>query len=495
MTRIYLSTTLPYVNARPHLGFALELVQADVLARHHRRRGAEVRLQTGSDDNSLKNVLAAQAAGLPVAEFVDANATAFARLREPLRLSTDDFIRTSRDPRHRAGVHRLWRDCAAAGDLYRRHYTGLYCVGCEHFCQPADLVAGRCPEHGTEPERVEEENWFFRLSRYADVLYDLIAGGTLGVEPVERGNEVLAFIRGGLRDFSASRSRARAGGWGIEVPDDPDQVIYVWWDALGNYVTALDYAAGGEAYRRWWVDSDRRVHLVGKGVLRFHAVYWPAILLSAGLPLPTQVVVHDYLTVDGRKISKSSGTAVDPVDLVDRYGSDAVRWWLLREVPRLGDVDFTAGRLVARANEDLANGLGNLVNRVVSLVHRARAGVVPVAAGADPGAAGLEAACRAVSGAVDVALAGYDFRAAAAAVWAIVVEANRYVERARPWRLTGADLDTCLAVLVGACRRLAAELAVFLPDTAAGVAARCTPDAQGRLPAPSPLFARLAVAS
>jgi methionyl-tRNA synthetase len=361
-------------------------------------------------------------------------------------------------------------------------------VGCEQF------VPGRCPEHGTEPERVEEENWFFRLSRYAEPLHELIASGRLRVEPAQRRNEVLAFIAGGLRDFSVSRSRARARGWGIEVPGDPEQVIYVWWDALGNYVSALGYGAGGDAYRRWWVGADQRVHLVGKGVLRFHAVYWPALLLSAGLPLPTEIVVHDYLTVDGRKISKSSGAAPDPVDLVAAYGSDAVRWWLLREVPRLGDVDFTAERLVARANEDLANGLGNLVNRVVSLVHRFRGGVVPVAAaGVDPGAAALEAACRAVGGAVDAALAGYDFRAAAGAVWSIVVAANRYVEQARPWRLRGAELDTCLTVLLAACRRLAAELAVLLPDAAAGVAARCTPDGDGRLPVPSPLFTRLAV--
>jgi methionyl-tRNA synthetase len=266
----YVTTTIPYVNARPHIGFALELVQADVLARHHRRRGHDVRFLSGTDDNSLKNVLAAQAEGLPTQELVDRNAAAFEALREPLALSFDDFIRTSRDPRHRPGVERFWRACAAAGDLYRKRYEGLYCVGCEQFYALAELVDGRCPEHGTEPQRVAEENWFFRLSRYQDRLLDLIGSGRLRIEPPARRNEVLAFISAGLEDFSISRTHTRARGWGIPVPGDPDQVIYVWWDALGNYITALDYGHDGPDYERWWVRGNQRTHLVGKGVVRFH---------------------------------------------------------------------------------------------------------------------------------------------------------------------------------------------------------------------------------
>jgi methionyl-tRNA synthetase len=478
--RIFLTTTIPYVNAAPHLGFALEAVQADVLARHHRRRGAEVRLLSGTDDNSLKNVLAAEAAGVGVRELVDANADAFAALRGPLALSYDDFIRTSRDPRHRAGVIRLWQACAAAGDLYRSRYTGLYCVGCEHYLAPEDLDDGRCPEHRTVPEALSEENWFFRLSRYAEPLRQAITSGALRVEPAARRNEVLALIAAGLRDFSVSRSRERARGWGIGVPGDPDQVVYVWWDALGNYVTSLDFGTGGPAYERWWAGGDRRLHLVGKGVLRFHAVYWPAMLLSAGLPLPTDVFVHDYLTVDGQKISKSNGTSVDPVALARRYGTDAVRWWLLREVPRVGDADFTTARLVARANDDLAGGLGNLVHRVVTMVHRYRAGRVP----AGTTDARLAEVCASVPDRVDAALADFDFRRACAAVWTVVDEANRYVDRTRPWALArsaadAAALDTVLATLVGACRVLAAELAPFVPATAARVAEQCTPAGGG----------------
>lgn len=498
----YVTTTIPYVNARPHLGFALEIVQADVLARHRRQRGDRVRFLSGTDDNSLKNVLAAQAAGVPVQTLVDRNAEAFAALRGPLALSFDDFIRTSRDPRHRVGVERLWRRCAASGDLYRKHYEGLYCVGCEQFYTSAELVDGRCAEHGTEPRAVAEENWFFRLSRYADRLHDLISSGRLRVEPAVRRNEVLALIESGLHDFSVSRSQTRARGWGIPVPDDPDQVVYVWWDALGNYVTSLGYGTGDPAYDQWWRGATRRAHLVGKGVVRFHAVYWPAMLLSAGLPLPTDIFVHDYLTVAGRKISKSAGTTVDPAGLVAEFGTDAVRWWLLRDVPRVGDADFTRDRLVARANADFAGGLGNLVNRVVTMVHRFRDGRVPPVPGAPAeGTERLVAACQEVAGHVDEALADFDFRRAVDAVWRVLAEADRCVDGTRPWELAKAGragdraaderLDGVLGALVGACRTLADQLGPFVPESARRVAAQCAVASDGRLPVARPLFPRI----
>jgi len=531
--RVYLSTTIPYVNSRAHVGHALELVQADVLARHHRRIGDEVRLQSGTDDNSLKNVLAAEAAGITTRDLVNRNASEFAGLREHLSLSFDDFIRTSSDPRHRPGVERLWRACAASGDLYRKTYEGLYCVGCEQFYAQAELDAGNCPDHGTPPQLVAEENWFFRLSKYAGRLQEEISSGRLRIEPASRRNEVLAFIASGLEDFSASRSVARARGWGIEVPGDPSQVIYVWWDALGNYITSLNYLATGERsgdYQRWWVGADRRTHIVGKGVLRFHAIYWPAILLSAGEPLPTEIFAHDYLTVGGRKISKSAAEAAgdigaadanDPVALVATYGVDALRWWLIRDVPRVGDTDFTVDKLVARANEDLANGVGNLVNRVVSLVHSYRNGVVrpcalprgssrrlAAASSADRAdapdwptdAAALRAALEATPDAVRTALTSFDFRAAAAAVVSIVEHANRYVEAAAPWHLARAErvgdtaagdrLDQVLGALITTCQALASELWPFLPDLAARVAAACD-DFGGTVPRPQPVFPRI----
>jgi methionyl-tRNA synthetase len=498
MTSSYITTTIPYVNARPHLGHALEFVQADVLARYRRSRGERVRFQAGTDDNSLKNVLAAQAAGVGVQEFVDANAAAFTGLAGPLSLSVDDVIRTSSDPRHRAGVERLWRACAASGDLYRRHYEGLYCVGCEQFYTTAELAGGRCPDHGTVPDLVAEENWFFRLSRYAAPLRDLIADGTIRVEPATRRNEALALIDGGLADFSVSRSTERAHGWGIPVPGDPGQVIYVWWDALGNYLTALGYAGDGADLARWWTGASRRVHVLGKGVLRFHAVYWPAILLSAGEAVPTDIAVHGYLTVNGRKISKSGGSTVDPYDLVAAYGTDAVRWWLLREVPTAGDADFTVERLVARANDELANGFGNLVNRVVALIHRYLGGHGPAATASTPDAAALDGAVGKAPGLIAGALDDFDFRRATDAVWRIADEANRYVNHTRPWELAKAgrtaELAGVLSSLLRACQAIGTHLPPFLPDAAARITWQCTPDAAGALPRPAPLLPRITAA-
>jgi methionyl-tRNA synthetase len=277
------------------------------------------------------------------------------------------------------------------------------------------------------------------------------------------------------------------------VPGDPSQVIYVWWDALGNYLTALGYGTDPAEYERWWGEgAGRRLHLLGKGVLRFHAVYWPAMLLSAGLPLPTDLFVHDYLTAGGRKISKSGGPVVPgPADLAADYGVDAVRWWLLREVPRVGDADFTVERLVARADDELANGIGNLVNRVVAMIHRYRGGNVP------EGGQSLVARSG-VAARVDAALSGFDFRAATAAVWAIADQANRSINEVRPWQLArepgaASRLDAVLSCLYETCLVLAAEIAPFLPDAAARISAQLTPDsADAALPRPSPVFRRLA---
>jgi methionyl-tRNA synthetase len=465
MSRFYITTAIPYVNAAPHLGHALELVQADVLARHRRLRGRPVRFLTGTDDNALKNVTAARAAGVDTATFIAANSARFAALREPLALSFDDFVATSTDPRHAAGVRRLWRECAEAGDFYRRDYTGLYCGGCEQFYGDAELPGGLCPEHLQEPDVVRESNWFFRLSRHQARLSEVLESGRVRVEPAARRNEVLAFARAGLTDFSVSRPATRAGGWGITVPGDPEQVVYVWWDALTNYVTALGYGSGDPAYQRWWTESAERVHVIGKGIVRFHAVHWLALLLSAGLPLPTTILVHDYLTAGGVKLSKSLGNTVDPADLATRYGTDALRWWLLREVATVGDTDFTADRLVHSANRDLAHGVGNLVHRTTSLLHRHRDGRVP-------GRPATTVAAD-LAGRVDRALDAFDFRAATGALCDVVDHANRLIAAEQPWllvrsgdRASAARFDDVLATLVHACRVLAGELRPFLPGGA-----------------------------
>jgi methionyl-tRNA synthetase len=481
--RFYITTAIAYANGDPHLGHALELVQADVLARHRRLRGDTVRFLTGTDDNALKNVDAAAAAGVPVADFVAQKGDQFVALTGTLQLSNDDFIRTSTDARHRPGVERLWRACAENGDLYERDYEGLYCAGCEAFVVAEDLTNGLCEEHGEAPELIAERNWFFRLSRYQEALLGLIESGRLRIEPEHRRNEVLAFVRNGLTDFSVSRTQKRARGWGIPVPDDPDQVIYVWFDALANYITALGYGADAAAYGDWWHGSGERLHVIGKGISRFHAVHWPAILLSAREPLPTSILVHDYLTVQGQKISKSLGTAIDPLWVVDRYGVDALRWWFLRDVPRKGDADFREDLIAARANE-LADGLGNLINRTIALVSRNRPDGIRKAAGSPADAEPLRRQCGELPAAIDEALARFDLRAAAAALWEAVTQANRFVSVTQPWELAKAaragdrpaseHLDAVLALLLDACRVIASELPPFLPAAAERIAAALT---------------------
>ncbi len=370
---LYLTTTIPYVNAEPHVGFALELVQADAVARWRKADGYNVRLQTGSDENSLKNVLAADRAGRATDDFVADNAKRFEALQLALGIEADDFIRTSSDPRHEPAVRKLWYACKASGDLYQKTYKGLYCNGCEQFYTEADLVDGCCPEHATRPEEVSETNWFFRLSKYADAIEQAIVSGTLKIIPETKRNEILSLIRSGLDDFSVSRSSERARGWGIPVPDDASQTIYVWFDALCNYISALGYGTDEERFEEFWVNADRREHVVGKGVTRFHAVYWPAILLSAGLPLPTRIQVHGYLTVDGQKIGKSNGNAINPVPLVEKYGQDAVRYYLLRHIRSSEDGDFSVERLEQAYSAELAGGLGNLVHRIATIVLKNKA--------------------------------------------------------------------------------------------------------------------------
>lgn len=469
MSRFYVTTAIPYVNASPHLGHALEFVQADVLARSHRLRGDDVRFLSGTDDNALKNVLAAEAADVPVAEYVATRADEFEQLGRLLGLSLDDYIRTSTDRRHRPGVERLWSATAASGDLYLRDYEGLYCVGCEQFYRQADLVDGRCPEHGTHPEIVSERNWFFRLSRYSEPLLDAIEGGRLRIEPEARRNEVVAFIEAGLEDISVSRSAERARGWGIPVPGDPDQVIYVWYDALGNYITSLGYGTDQADYRTWWIESDQRVHVIGKGILRFHAVYWPAFLLSAGEQIPTAIFVHDYLTIGGEKIAKSTGNIIDPTDLVDAYGADPLRWWFAIDVPRLGDADFTEERLIERTNEGLANGYGNLVNRITTLVEKHRQDGSPPPPAQDP----LLQLANETQRDVHERLDRFNIRAAASAIDGLIRAANAYIQEHQPWEQARvhdhAGFDHTIGSLWATAVEIGDLLRIFTPDLAAKV--------------------------
>ena len=482
MTRTYLTVSIPYVNAAPHVGYALELVEADALARHFRACGHEVRFLGGTDDHAIKNAVAAEAAGVPTDAFVDANAARFEALRGPLDISFDDFIRTSTDPRHRPGVERVWALTEANGDLYRSTYEGRYCVGCEQF-----VDEDRCPDHDAPLEHVREENWFFRLSRYTERLRTALTDGTIRIVPEAFANEVLALLDSGLRDISVSRSIERARGWGIPVPNDPSQVVYVWWEALTNYITALGFGTDDPDYDRWWRQADQRVHVIGKGILRFHAVYWPALLLATGQPLPTTIYVHPYLTANGRKISKSSGNVVDPVAAVDRFGTDALRWWLLADVPRAADADYTDARVAERADADLANGVGNVAHRVLTMVKRFRDGRLPTV---EPGTAEPDLAAT---------YTAFDFRAVTSAVRDHVRAINETVDATRPWSLAAAerdgaptdDLDRLLVDLVERLRVIAGLLEPLVPDTARRLHGLLTPGPDGALPAPVPLATRL----
>jgi methionyl-tRNA synthetase len=481
-SNVFISTAIPYVNGAPHVGFAWELVLADALARYHRARGGRVWFVTGTDDNSLKNVRAAHAEGAQTADFVRAQGDRFLGLCRALGLSNDDFIRTAFDPRHAPAVERLWRGCVAQGDVYSSSYRGAYCVGCEQFYSPLELPDGRCPEHDAPLEPVDEDNHFFRLSRHQESIDALLTSQALRIWPEVYRPESYAWVKAGLEDFSISRSTERARGWGVPVPGDASQIVYVWFDALANYISTLGYGADSCQFAEFWQHSARRIHVVGKNVTRFHCVYWPAILHSAGLAAPTDVVVHGFLTVEGRKIGKSLGNGVDPFALIDRFGKDRVRHYLIRHFPLGRDGDFSTHALAHASNDELGDQLGNLQNRVLVLLEQNSRGLVPAAASEDGELA--HEARRAASLARD-AFERCDPTQASASAFAFVRACNLALARTEPWRLlrrareasnpaTRADLEARgLDVLADAARGLlwaAALLEPVLPDTAARIA-------------------------
>ncbi len=422
--KYYLTAAIPYVNAKPHLGHALEFIQADVVARYHKALGEDVFFVSGADENSLKNVQAAEQAGISVQELCDKNTEAFIALAAALHIGFSGFMRSSSDE-HIRSSQELWERCDNAGDIYKKAYRGLYCVGCEAFYTKDELSeAGECFEHpGKKLEEVEEENYFFRLSKYQSRLEALIRADGYRILPEGRKKEALEFIKRGLEDFSISRSKARSHGWGVPVPKDPTQIMYVWFDALNVYRSA--------ARDRWPAD----LHIIGKGILRFHAVYWPAILLSAGIPLPKELFVHGYVTADGQKMSKTVGNVVDPMDLISRYGADAVRYYFLREIPPYDDGDFSEKKFKDRYNADLANGLGNLVSRTLKMAadYRVRLEV-------DKGYA--ESVLRMNSDTYAKCLRAYDFQKAIELVWWQIGACDAYIDRTQPFKVAKTDRDT-----------------------------------------------------
>jgi len=364
MPKFYITTSIPYVNAPPHIGHALEFVAADAMARWHRAEGDDVFFLTGTDEHGAKIARAAETAGKDTRAFVNETSQHFRDLLDRLSVMPDDMIRTSDTERHWPGAIEMWKRMALRGDIYKGMYKGLYCVGHEAFVTEKDLKNGVCEDHGKAPEYIEEENYFFKLSEYAEEVKRQIEEGYLKVVPRTRANEVLAFLAGGVEDISFSRP-AKDIPWGIPVPEDESSTMYVWCDALSNYVSALGFGTSSdERMRRYWPCD---IHLVGKDIARFHAVIWPAMLLSAGLPLPKKIFVHGFIHSGGKKMSKTLGNVIDPFSLIDTYGTEAVRYILLGHVSLFADSDLTLDRIHELYTAHLANGIGNLVSRVSAM--------------------------------------------------------------------------------------------------------------------------------
>ncbi len=470
MAKFYLTTAIDYSNGEPHVGHTVEKVGADVIARYRRACGDDVHFVIGMDEHGQKVQQEAARQDVTPRDWVDRIAAAFEDAWARLRISHDDFIRTS-EPRHHRGVTALMERIRDRGDFYRAKYEGHYCTGCEAFKKEEELVDGRCPVHPTrEIEWTEEENWFFRLSAYRDDLLAHIEAHPEFVRPKTRRNEIVRLLEGGLEDISASRSRL---DWGVPFPGEPGHTVYVWFDALSNYITAVGFPDGDEFETRWPAE----LHIIGKDITRFHCVYWPAMLMAAGVALPHSVWGHGFINIGGAKLSKSAGTVLDLGELIERHGPDTLRYFLMREVPWDGDRDFSSAedfiaQLDRRYTTDLANDLGNLLNRVVSMVAKYRDGSVPAAAGSD---GPLERARVTTLETYRRHMDALELHDGLGAALELVRTANGFVDESRPWALAKDEragegpqaLDAVLGQLVRALGALAALLSPFIPGKAA----------------------------
>ncbi len=458
--KFYITTAIPYVNAAPHIGHALEFVQADVVARYQRLLGDEVLLLSGGDENALKNVQAAEKAGIPVGEFIDTNANLFKQLAKKLNVQFDVFQKGSDQTHHYPSSQKLWQLCADSGDIYKKSYEGLYCVGCEAFYTLDELnEKGECFEHpGKKLDKVSEENYFFRLSRYQKDLIKLISEDKLKIIPTFRKNEVLAFLKQPLQDISISRTNARAKNWGVPVPGDSEQRIYVWFDALNIYQSGVGFGWDEKKYQKWWPAD---VHVIGKGIIRFHAIYWPAFLLSAKLPLPKSLFVHGYFTVNGQKMSKTLGNIIDPVELIQKYGADPLRYYFLREIPAYSDGDFSERRFKEIYNADLANGLGNLVARVAKLCESDNLkGIKDYSHDLE----NLQASLR--TGGYYNHLNIFEFNLSIEELWRELKTLDSKLEKDKPWAKSKEEREGYLRSYAKRLLSIARELQIFLPQTA-----------------------------
>ena len=469
--KFYITTAIPYVNAAPHIGHALEFVQADTVARYHQLLGEETCLLSGADENALKNVQAAEKEKMPIQEFIDKNAKKFQDLAKKLSVKIDIFQRGSDKKNHFPSSQKLWRLCADKGDIYQKKYKGLYCVGCETF-YPSDELnkKGECFEHpGKKLEEVSEKNYFFKLSKYQKQLINIISKDELKIYPDFRKKEVLSFLEKPLLDISISRTNERARNWGVPVPDDNTQRIYVWFDADNIYQSGVGFGWNEKLYRKWWPAD---VHVIGKGIIRFHAIYWIAFLLSAGLSLPKSLFVHGYLTIEGQKMSKTLGNVIDPFVLVNKYGTDAIRYYLLREIPPFDDGDFSYRRLDEVYNSDLANELGNLVMRITTLAEKDGLEIKlpnPYSLSPNP--------------LFDI----FQFNLILESIWNKIKRFNKQIDDFAPWKKNSQERKEFLTNSLAEINQIGYELQPFLPETAEKILKATT----GKIAKISPLFPRI----
>lgn len=472
--KYYVTAAIPYVNAKPHVGHALEFVQVDTIARFHRLQHQEVLALSGGDENALKNVQAAEAAGKPLQQFIDDNTQSFADLAKALDVQFDVFQKGSDQAHHYVASQKLWEKCATNGDIYKKTYTGLYCVGCEAFYTKDELNEnGECYEHPGKPlVEVSEENYFFKLSRYQDQIIELISSGKLQITPEFRKNEILSFLKQPLQDISISRSNERARNWGVPVPGDPTQRMYVWFDALNIYQSGVGFGWDEGKYAKWWPAD---LHVIGKGISRFHAVYWPAFLLSAQLPLPKALFIHGYFTVDGQKMSKTIGNVIDPLEVIKRYGVDFARFYFLAEIPTFDDGDFSFKRADDLYKSEFANGLGNLVSRICALCAKSEA-LYPYSEN------------RTLSPEVLDRFNTLDLRATLNVVWQRTKDLDKLLTEQEPWKLSSEELHAFLVPVVEQLRQIALDLAPFTPQLAAKLQEHLRYE---RIEKIAPLFPRL----
>ncbi len=504
MPKYYITTAIDYVNNVPHLGTAYEKIAADAIARYKRLAGFDTHFLMGNDEHSTNVEKAAREQGLSPQDYCDKMEGVFRGVWKGLDISYDDFIRTT-EPRHIRGVQALFQKIAAAGDIFKGKYEGYYCVSCERFYPEKDLIDGKCPDHRTPAQWLSEDNYFFRLSKYGPALLRHIQANPEFIIPEIRRNEIVNVIEGGLEDISVSRS---SGAWGIPLPIDPNQTVYVWFDALINYITGLGYPETNGLFAQYWPAD---LHMIGKDITRFHCVIWPAMLMSAGVPLPRSVLGHGWVHFQGEKLSKSLGNIVNPLEIADRWGADSLRYYVLKEVPLSRDGDFSWDLFIQRYNSDLANDWGNLFTRTISMIHRYRGGKL---AGMDAGDGlgdVIAGAIRDYRAAVD----RYELEGGIDAAWTIIRRANRLVEERAPWTLAkdpsrAGDLDRLLGSLACALQHTALLLYPIMPAKARLVweTLRLTPSidevrfpaAGGVMPAPAagvtvgesqPLFPRI----